>query len=85
DSFLSGMGTLRINAVGNFLRIVSCPARQHCVSTQQETFREQFPVRHGSIVYQRSRKLFADSFLSGTTALRINAAGNFLRIVSCPA
>ena len=62
----------------------SYPAWLHCVSSQQETFCEWFPVRHSSIAFHLSRKLFAYSFLSGMIPSCFIAAGNFLRIVSYP-
>ena len=34
NSFLSDVGTLCFSSIGNYLRMVSCPAWGHCVSTQ---------------------------------------------------
>ena len=34
NSFLSGMGALCFNSIGNYLRMVSCSAWGHCVSIQ---------------------------------------------------
>ena len=84
NGFLSGIAPLRFIPAGNFLRIVSCPAWLHCVSCRQETFREWFPIRHGTIAFHTDRKLFANGFLSGMTPLCFIATGNFLRIVSYP-
>ena|GEM_PF-839222 len=83
--FPSGMTPLCFIAAGNYSQMVSCPAWLHCVSSQQETIREWFPVRHGSTMFHRGRKLFAYSFPSGMAPLRFIPAGNFLRMVSCPA
>jgi hypothetical protein len=68
-SFLSGMGLMRINSTGNDWRKVSCPACEQCVSTQQETFSEKFPVRHVSSGIQLNRKLFAKGFPSDMGAM----------------
>ena len=76
-SFLSGMAPLRFIPAGNFSRMVSCPAWHHCVSSRQETLREWFPIRHGSIAFHLNRKLLANSFPSGMTPLCFIAAGNF--------
>ena len=38
-------------------------AWQHCVSCQQETICEGFPVRHGTTVFLSDRKLFTGRFL----------------------
>ena len=62
NSFLSAMAPLCFTPTGNFLHTVSCPPWLHCVLSQQETFRKQFPVRHGSIVLHTNRKLFSHSF-----------------------
>ena len=45
ESFLSIMGLLRNMQVGNPSQTVSCPAKDQCVTCQQETFGQQFPVR----------------------------------------
>ena len=85
NSFLSGMAPLRSISTGNFSPIVSCPAWLHCVSYRQETIRVQFPIRHGSTVFHRGRKLFAYSFLSGMAPLRFISTGNYSQMVSHPA
>ena len=83
-SFLSAMAPLRFTSTGNFSPIVSYSAWLYCVSPRQETFRIQFPVCHGSIVFQLDRKLFAHSFLSAMALLRFIPAGNLSQTVSCP-
>ena len=95
NGFLSGMVPLRFITTGTFSTgDFSTPLRsarndrtawRHRVSSQQETFHEWFPVRHGSIEFHTGRKLFAYSFPSGMAPLRFIPAGNFSRIVSCPA
>ena len=84
NSFLSDMAPLCFTPAGNLLQTVSCPTWLHYVSHQQETFCIQFPIRHSSIVFHLSRKLFANSFLSDMTALRFISTGNFSHTVSCP-
>ena len=94
-SFLSGMTPLRFIPTGNFSTgDFSTPLRSarndraawcHCVSSQQETIRVSFPIRHGAIAFHLNRKLFAYSFLSGIAPLHFISAGNFSRMVSCPA
>ena len=49
ESFLSIMGLLRNMPAGNLLQAVSRPSWDHCVTIPQETLRQQFPVRHGTI------------------------------------
>ena len=78
------MAPLRFIQAGNFSPIVSYPASRHCVSYRQETFREWFPVRHGTTVFHLNRKLFANGFLSGMAPLRFISVGNYSRIVSHP-
>ena len=82
-------------STGNYSPIVSCPAWLHCVSSRQETFRPEIsrlrfaPLemteRHGSTVFHRGRKLFANGFPSGIAPLRFIPTGNYSHIVSCPA
>ena len=60
-------------------------ACHHRVSSQQETLREWFPVRHGAATFHTGRKLFANGFLSGMAPLRFIPAGNFSQMVSYPA
>ncbi len=75
--FLFDMATLCFIATGNFLRRVSYSTWHYCVSLQQETVRERFPIRLDAIVFQCDRKLFADSFLLGMALLFFLSAGNF--------
>ena len=42
NSFLSGMETLCLNSIGNYLRKVSCSAWYHCVSYRPEISRLRF-------------------------------------------
>ena len=42
ESFLSIMGLLRNMPVGNLLQAVYCPAKDQCVTCQQETFASSF-------------------------------------------
>ena len=83
-SFLSDMVPLCFIPTGNFSRMVSYPTWLHCVSYRQETFCEWFPVRHGTTVFHRDRKLFANGIPSGIAPLRFIPAGNYSRIVSYP-
>ena len=85
NGFPSGMTPLCFIAAGNFSPIVSCPTWLHYVSYRQETFREWFPIRHGSIAFHTDRKLFANGFLSGMAPLCFISVGNFSRMVSHPA
>ena len=82
EGFLFGIATLCFIATGNCSRKVSCSTWHYCVSCRQETICEGFPVRHGNIVFQCDRKLFADSFLLDMTLLCFLSAGNYLRMVS---
>ncbi len=61
-SFLSDMVPSYFITAGNCLRIVSCPTWHHRVSSQQETVRIWFPIRHDAIVFHRGRKLFPHFF-----------------------
>ena len=76
-SFLSGVMPQCFLPIGNYLRMVSYPAWFHCVSYQQETFCEQFPVRHSFTVFHSNRKLFANGFLSGVMPQCFLPIGNF--------
>ena len=60
--FLLGMAPLCFITIGNCSRRVSYPAWHHCLSPRQETVREWFPTRHGTIVFHHDRKLFAKGF-----------------------
>ena len=80
--FLFDMALLCFLPAGNCSRKVSYSAWQHCVSLQQETFCEWFPVRHGTIVFQCDRKLSAKGFLFVMTLLCFSATRNYLRRVS---
>jgi hypothetical protein len=77
--FLLGMAPLSFTAAGNYSRIVSYSAWHHCVSSRQETVREGFPTRHGTIVFHRDRKLFAKGFLLYMKQMVFTAAGNCSR------
>lgn len=63
--FPSDMGLWCINSTGNYWRKVSCPACVQWEPPQQETICEKFPVRHGAMMHQLNRKLFAKGFLCG--------------------
>ena len=72
-------------STGNFLCMVSYPPWLHGVSYRQETVREGFPIRLGSMVFFTDRKLFAKGFLSGLAPWCFLPTGNYSPIVSCPA
>ncbi len=76
-SFLSDLAPLCFTSTGNFSPAVSYPAWHYCVSPQQETFHQQFPIRLDTIAFHSDRKLFASSFLSDLTPLRFTPTGNF--------
>ena len=80
--FLPGMAPLSFTAIGNCSRRVSYPAWHHCFSPRQETVREGFPTRHGTIVFHRGRKLFAKGFLPGMAPLSFITIGNCSQRVS---
>ncbi len=94
-SFLPNMAPLRFISTGNFSAgDFSTPLRSarndrtachHRISSQQETLREWFPIRHGSIAFHTDRKLFAYRFRSSIAPLRFIPAGNFSQMVSPPA
>ena len=79
------MAPLCFTAAGNCSRRVSYPTWLHCLSSRQETVREGFPTRHGTIVFHRGRKLFAKGFLPGMAPLSFITIGNCSRRVSYPA
>ena len=81
--FLLDAAPLCFLPTGNYSRRVSCSTRLHCVSCRQETIREGFPARRGSIVFLTGRKLFAYSFLLDVAPLCFLPTGNCLRRVSC--
>ena len=83
--FLPGMAPLFFTAAGNCLRTVSYLTWHHCLSQRQETVREGFPTRHGTIVFHRGRKLFANGFLFDMAPLSFTTARNCSRRVSYPA
>ena len=64
------------------MRRVSYSTWHYCVSLQQETVRERFPIRLDAIVFLTGRKLFAKGFLLDMALLCFLPAGNCLRIVS---
>ena len=70
---------------GNCSRRVSHSTWLHGVSYPQETIREGFPVRLGSMVFLTDRKLFAYGFLSDLIPWCFIPIGNYSRMVSCPA
>lgn len=70
-------GEMGANSTGNYGQTVSCPVCEQCVSSQQETMSEKFPVRHVSSGIHLNRKLLANSFLSGMGLMRIIATGNY--------
>ena len=65
--------------------MVSCPPWLHGIPYPQETIREGFPVRLGSMVFLTDRKLFAYGFLSDLIPWCFIPIGNYSRMVSCPA
>ena len=71
------MVPLRFISTGNFSQMVSYPTWCRCVSYRQETFCKWFPIRHGSTVFHRGRKLFTNGFLSDIVPLRFITTGNF--------
>ena len=77
EGFLFGIATLCFIATGNCSRKVSCSTWHHCVSYQQETICERFPIRLDAIVFLTGRKLFAKGFLCGMAPLCFLPAGNF--------
>ena len=67
---------------GNCSRIVSCPTWLHVFPYRQETVREGFPIRLGSMLLLAHRKLFAYSFLSDLIPQCFVPTGNCWRKVS---
>ena len=61
--FLSDLIPWCFIPIGNYSHIVSYSAWLHCISYRQETVREGFPIRLGSMVFFTDRKLFAGRFL----------------------
>ena len=87
NSFLSGMRTLCFNSIGDYLRIVSCPAWYHCVSYRPEISRLRFAalemtVGRGGDVNHTDGKLSAEGALSGVGLVCFNSIGNCSRMVS---
>ena len=80
--FLSDRVPLYFISTGNFLRMVSYSTWRHCCSSRQETVREQFPIRHDTIVPHLNRKPFAHSFPFGIAPLLLITTGNCSPIVS---
>ena len=80
--FLFGLAPWRFLPTGNCLRKVSCPAWLHGVSYRQETVRERFPVRLGSMAFLTGRKLFAKGFLFSLAPCCCLPTGNCSRRVS---
>ena len=75
-SFLSGLAPWRFLPTGNCSPIVSCPTWLHSVSYRQETVREGFPIRLGSMLLLAHRKLLAKGFLSDLTPWCFLPTGN---------
>ena len=84
-SFLFGLAPWCFLPAGNCLRRVSYSAWLHGVSYPQETVREGFPIRLGSMAFLTHRKLFAYGFLSSLALWCFLPIGNCWRRVSCPA
>ena len=91
--FLSALAPCCCLPTGNCSPIVSCPPWLHGVSYPQETVREGFPIRLGSMVFFTDRKLFAKGFLSDLIPQCFLPTGNcsrkvsyspWLHAVSCP-
>jgi hypothetical protein len=87
NGFLSGMVPLRVIPTGDFSTPLRCARNdsgtwRRCESYRWETTCEWFPVRHGGIVLQLNRKLFANSFLFGVGLMCFNSIGNCSRMVS---
>ena len=82
--FLSDLIPWCFIPIGNYSHIVSYSAWLHCISYRQETIRERFPVRLGTIAFHTGRKLFAKGFLSDLAPWRFLPTGNCWRKVSCP-
>ena len=61
---------------GNCSRKVSCPAWLHGFPYRQETVREGFPIRLGSMLLLAHRKLLAKGFLSDLTPWCFLPTGN---------
>ena len=80
--FLFGLAPCCFLPTGNCSPIVSHSTWLHGVSYRQETVREGFPVRLGSMLLLAHRKLFAYSFLFGLAPWRFLPTGNCLRRVS---
>ena len=76
-SFLSDLTPWFSLPTGNCSRMVSCPAWLHGVACPQETVREGFPIRLGSMAFLTHRKLFAKGFLSDLAPWCSLPTGNF--------
>ena len=74
---MGGMATLCFLPTENCLRKVSYSTWHYCVSCQQKTVCERFPIRHGITVFLADRELFAKGFLFDMTLLCFLPAGNF--------
>ena len=80
--FLSGLAPCCFLPTRNCSRRVSHSAWLHGVLYRQETVRERFPVRLGSMVFLTDRKLFAKGFLFGLAPCCCLPTGNCSRRVS---
>ena len=82
--FLSDMAPMCFISVGNYLRMVSYPAWDGCVSYRQETVCAGFPIRLDTAVLHTDRKLFAYGFLFSLGQMCFIPTGNYSRMISCP-
>ena len=82
--FLSDLIPQCFLPTGNCSRRVSYSAWLHAVSCPQETVREGFPIRLGSMAFLAHRKLFAKGFPFGLAPWCSLPTGNCWRRVSCP-
>jgi hypothetical protein len=82
--FLSDLTPWCCLPTGNCSRRVSYSAWLHGVAYPQETVREGFPIRLGSMAFLAHKKLFAKGFLSALAPWFSLPTGNFLPMVSCP-
>ena len=76
--FLSDVKPLPAASAGNFSRMVSCTPWSRCVSCQQETFCEWFPVRLEAAVFQLDRKLLGTGDFSTSLEMTGAAWGRFV-------
>ena len=91
-SFLSDLAPWFSLPTGNFFQMRFLDSARndkrawlHGVSCPQETVREGFPIRLGSMLFLTDRKLFAKGFLFSLALWCFLPTGNCWRKVSCPA